>query len=164
MSSEDWRVEYAPSADRQPGSETGEKRADLAEFDLDSVQRIAQRIGETFVRISQARYKSSHGVRLLRLSSKAYGSEGQKRFWFAISHSQYEFLKEGVGAWLAFECESILKIVLFPFEKFHPCFASLGETQGRHWHVDLREEDGALILMLPLTGERLDVSPYIIPS
>ena len=163
MSSEDWRVEYAPSADRQPEPATGEKRTDLAEFDLTSVERIAQRVGETFVRLSQARYESSHGVRLLGLSSKAYGTGGQKRFWFAISHSQREFLKDSGVAWLAFECESILKIVLFPFEKFQPFFASLGETEGRHWHVDLREENGRLILMLPLTGERRDVSSYVIP-
>jgi hypothetical protein len=32
MSSEDWHVEYVPSADRRPEADTGEQRPDLAEL------------------------------------------------------------------------------------------------------------------------------------
>ena len=164
LSSEDWRVEYAPSANRQPEPDTGEQKPELAEFGLSSVERIARQIGETFARLSQARYESSHGVRFLGLSSRTYpGPGGQERFWFGIRRSQLAFLKESDAAWLAFECGSSQKIVLFPFAKFQPFFASLRETEGSHWHVDLREEDGRLVLPLPLTNERIDVSSYVIP-
>jgi Protein of unknown function (DUF1524) len=99
------------------------------------------------IRISQARYESSHGVRFLGLSSRTYsGWGGQVRFWFGIRRSQLAFLRESDAAWLAFECGSSQKIVLFPFAKFQPFFARLRETEGSHWHVDLREEDGRLIL------------------
>jgi hypothetical protein len=122
MSSEDWRVEYAPSADRQPEPEKGEKRVDWAEFGLSSVERISRHIGGMFARLSQARYESSsHGGRFLGLSSKAHDApepEGQKRFWFGIRRSQREFLKDTDAAWIAFECGSSQKILLFPFAKF----------------------------------------------
>jgi hypothetical protein len=72
MSSEDWHVEYAPSENRQPEPETGEKRADSAEFGLSSVERSGRHIGVTFARLRQARYESAHGVRFVGLSSKAY--------------------------------------------------------------------------------------------
>lgn len=164
MSSEDWRVEYAPS-DRQPELEKGEKRADWAEFGLSSVERISRHIGGMFARLSQARYESSHGVRFLGLSSKLHDApEGQTRFWFGIRRSQREFLKDTDAAWIAFECGSPQKIALFPFAKFQPFFASLGETEGSHWHVDSREEDGRLVLLLPLTSERIDVSSYVVPT
>jgi hypothetical protein len=150
LSSEDWRVEYAPSANRQAEPDTGEQTPELAEFGLSSVERIAGVIGGTFARISQARYESSHGVRFLGLSSRTYpGPGGQERFWFGIRRSQLAFLKESDAAWLAFECGSSQKIVLFPFAKFQSFFASLRETEGSHWHVDLREEDGRLVLPAP---------------
>ena len=83
--------------------------------------------------------------------------------WLESDCSQLAFLKESDAAWLAFECGSSQKIVLFPLAKFQPFFASLRETEGSHWHVDLREEDGRLVLPLPLTSERIDVSSYVIP-
>jgi len=101
----------------------------------------------------------------LGLSSRTYpGPGGQERFWFGIRRSQLAFLKESDAAWLAFECGSSQKIVLFPFAKFQPFFASLTETEGSHWHADFREEDGRLVLLLPLKGGRRDVSSYVIPT
>jgi Protein of unknown function (DUF1524) len=154
MSSEDWHVEYAPSENRQPEPETGEKRADSAEFGLSSVERSGRHIGVTFARLRQARYESAHGVRFVGLSSKAYVVPGGQKFWFGITHSHHEFLKDADAAWLAFECGSPQKIVLFPFAKFQPFFASLRQTEGSHWHVHLQEEDGRLVLVLPLKVER----------
>jgi hypothetical protein len=48
--------------------------------------------------------------------------------------------------------------------KLLPTQVSLGETESSHWHVDLREEGGRLVLLLPLTSERIDVSSYVVPT
>jgi hypothetical protein len=36
----------------------------------------------------------------------------------------------------------------------------LRETEGKHWHVDLVEQNGQVELPLPLNGERVDVTRY----
>jgi Protein of unknown function (DUF1524) len=101
MSSEDWRVEYAPSGNR-PQQQTG----DLAEFDLSSVERVARHIGKSFARLSQARYESSDAVRLLGLASRAYHAPGeQEGFWFGIRRAQHEFLKGPESQEVAAEAE-----------------------------------------------------------
>jgi uncharacterized protein with ParB-like and HNH nuclease domain len=140
--------------------ETYEREA--LEFHFAAVEHIAARLGSGFRRLSQAKYATGDGQkRFVGLCSKVYEHAGDTRkYWYGIKPSQREFLEGVEDSWFAFECESPDKIVLIPFAKFQPLFRNLRETEGKHWHVDLVEQNGQVELPLPLNGERVDVTRY----
>jgi len=146
-----------------PTSESDSPREN-SEFHFDALQRIAKKLHVPFKRVSSSRYESEDkSVRLVGVNSKAYARPGESiRFWYGVSPVQRQFLEDVPDAWIAFECELPQKILLFSLADFSPFFEKLQETNGKHWHVEFFETNGALELPLPLDGKRADVSSYLL--
>jgi hypothetical protein len=129
-----------------------------------SVERISRHLGTEFRKLSQARFESPDGIRLLSLSSKAYDAPGgQQRYWFGFRPSQRQYLQAVSEAWVALECGQPEKTLIFPFGDFQRFLPSRAKAPDSHSHVRLCTKGDQIILMLPETGERRDVTDYILP-
>jgi hypothetical protein len=146
-----------PADEEEPG-------AGNSEFHFDALERVAKKLSTALRRVSPSRYESSDAtVRVVGVNSKAYEWPGGKsRYWYGISQIQRDFLQQSSQAWIAFECESPDKIALFSLLEFESYFDLLRQTIGKHWHVELFENDGALELSLPRAARRVDVSKSVL--
>jgi uncharacterized protein with ParB-like and HNH nuclease domain len=139
---------------------------EFAEFHFEAVEKIAGMLKVPFLRLSRARFESKDGQhRLLGSSSKVYPSvEGfDCQYWFGYMNSQKEFLSWQKQSWVAFECGSPKKVILFPQEEFEPYLKHMNVTEGRHWHVVILEAGSKFFLQLPLSQQKDEVTGRLVP-
>jgi hypothetical protein len=153
-----WPSFYAEDSSDEPADVPG---AAIASFDQPAIEKVAATVGVPFLKITKARYESIDGAaRLVALCSNRY--PGGRPFWYGVRPSQRKFLEGATTAWLAFQCEPGGAVVLVPYAVFEPWFKQLRETAGQHWHVDFSDADGRLELLLSLSGQRVDLTPYLL--
>lgn len=155
-------VEIWPNLGAPADKDEGVRQtATEAEFHFEVLERIANKVGAPFRRLSPARFESPDGRhRLVGLSSKPYEKGEAQRYWYGFRPSQREFLEWPGQSWLAFELVPSEEAFLLPYGDFAPSLASLHSTESRHWHVYLFVGPGGITVPLPVTGGKLDLTQY----
>lgn len=103
---------------------------------------------------------------VLCLVPREYRFPSRVRYWFCLYPSQKDRLEEAERGCLALGCGSPDSVLLIPIEEFAPLLSETDRTfhgDGTfYWHVDLRREQGRLILVRRQGSQRVDLSRYLI--
>jgi hypothetical protein len=178
ISVNDWAVQEkvdTPTERENPfedaDNERGEQQKDEpANFNTACVRRISQYLGVPLVKQSATQYASLDTQhRVVCAVSKAYVRPNETGYWYAFHPAQDLFLSGEESSYVAYGCGSPEKVILMPYQAFKPLLQQLHTTNDertnrQYWHVKIREQDRKWYLLQPLSGDRLEITAYVLPS
>jgi hypothetical protein len=140
-----------------------------ANFHDECVKRIQNHLGRVLVRQSRVFYTSPDGGLALvcAVSREHRTAAGQSNYWFAFHPYQRERLESATEALVAFGCGSAELLLLIPFGSFQSWLPGMNVTDSperTYWHVSIFREGDKLILHRKQSHERIDLTPYLVPS
>jgi hypothetical protein len=145
--------------------ETEVVTTEAASYHKDCVDRVALKLGQTFVKRGQTSFATSDDtIRLTCAVSKQYIRAGNAFYWYAIHPSQRAFLGGAKQSYVVYGCGSAAKTLLIPFDAFNPLVDDMNTTNKndrQYWHVHISDVGGVMQLILA-QGRKIDVTKYLL--
>jgi hypothetical protein len=104
--------------------------------------------------------------------SKEYPRATEIEYWYGFTPAQKAFLSSSEESYIAYGCGSPEKIILIPFDAFHPYLKNMLTTPPtsdesqfdkiRHFHVYIYEKNSRFYLAQSRISSRIEVTQYLI--
>lgn len=164
-----WRIGVLTADD--PAGELDDDVADegRASFHSEIIPRLMEHFGQQFAKRSRSLWAAiDESVLLSCQASKRY-ERNDSHYWFGLKRSVKESLEAHANAYCALGLGTADRVVLLPysflaghFEEFYTSPDADGSI--RHWHIQFREDNGRVELLLSPEQDNLDVSEYLLKA
>ena len=125
------------------------------------VKALCRREGMSLV-AKRTRCESEDGAfrAAFAVSSPNYGNKRLELYWYAYSEAARSFLSEGTHSFFVLGCTDRNVAYVLPRAELERILPDLHQTDGRHWHITVHEnESGGLDLVTP-RGPRFSLNKF----
>jgi hypothetical protein len=152
----------------EPVSVGQSTRADPANFHDECIENVSDYLGVSLIKEGRNRYTNpDKTIGISCAVSKEYPRSNEVEYWYAFHTSQRDYLSEKQEPYVCYGCGSPDKVLLLPAEVFEPLLKHMYTTSNerRHyWHIHIFEKADRWELGLGSTGERLEITQYVVPA
>ncbi|MDT4956129.1 MAG: hypothetical protein QOJ02_4267 [Acidobacteriota bacterium] len=146
---------------------TQSSKVEPANFHEECIKNVSRQLGMSLIKRSTVYYSDlTDEFRVICSVSKEYQETNEIAYWYTFRPSHSEFLSAATSSFVAYGCGSPDKVVLIPYQIFEPLTQNMHTTiqeERKYWHVVINERENRFYLAQPLTGNRVDVTNYLLP-